>query len=76
MQNALPNPLRHGEVLRQATPYVERREEGPKERVGAMVAILVVFGFGAGSFAQPVWDKSAECKALGKPIMACLFLPQ
>jgi hypothetical protein len=53
-----------------------QREEGPKERVGAMVVILVIVGFGVGSFAQPIWDKGAECKALGKTVAACVFLPQ
>lgn len=60
--------------LRRLGAWVQR-EEGPKERIGAMVVIFLLLGFVAGSLAQPLWDKGVECRLSGKPIFACVFLP-
>jgi len=53
-----------------------KREEGPKDRVGFFVVVTAVLGLAVGSFAQPLWDKGAECRAAGQPLAACVFLPK
>jgi hypothetical protein len=50
-----------------------QREEGPKERVVPMLVILAAIGFVAGSLAQPLWDKGAQCAATGRPVMQCFL---
>ena len=50
-----------------------KREEGPKDRVGFFILLFAIFGFAIGCFAQPQWEKANECKAIGQPIIACMF---
>ena len=52
-----------------------KRTDAPKDRVGFFVMVMAILGFVAGSFAQPLWDKAASCKASGQPLGACLFVP-
>jgi hypothetical protein len=51
-----------------------RREEGSKDPVGFFVTVLAILGFAIGSFAQPLWDKGAECLAAGQALVKCMFL--
>lgn len=53
-----------------------KREESPKDRVGFFLLVAAIFGFAVGSFAQPLWDKGAECKATGQPLATCVFLSE
>lgn len=53
-----------------------KREEPPKDRLGFFVPMMAILGFAVGSFAQPLWDKGAECKAEGQPLVACVFMPK
>lgn len=60
--------------LRRFGAWVQRGD-GPKERAGAMVVILALFGLGVGSFAQPLWDQGVSCQAQGQPVVSCVFFP-
>ena len=61
-----------GRQVRRLGAWVQR-EEGPKERVGAMIIIFAFIGLLAGSAAQPIWDKGSQCKAARKPVLSCVF---
>ena len=39
-----------------------QREVGPKERVGAIVAIMVIFGFGAVALLSPLGTKARSAR--------------
>ncbi|ELI6431872.1 hypothetical protein RRM65_001610 [Aeromonas salmonicida subsp. salmonicida] len=60
--------------LRRFGAWVQRNE-GPRERTGAMVVILAALGFAGGSFAQPLLEKGQECQAQGQPVVQCMFFP-
>lgn len=53
-----------------------KREEGPKDRIGFFLLVAAIFGFGVGSFAQPLWNKADECKLAGQPVLSCIFFPK
>ena len=53
-----------------------QREDGPKERAVPMAAILAIIGFVAGSLAQPMWNKGAQCAAAGKSVVPCVLATQ
>ncbi len=50
-----------------------QRKEVPNDRVGFFLLVAAIFGFAAGSFAQPLWNKGAECKAAGQPVVSCVL---
>ena len=51
-----------------------KRENGPKDRIGFFLVAVAIIGFGVGSFAQPFWNKANECKAVGQPVLSCVFI--
>lgn len=53
-----------------------QRTPGPTDRVGFFLLVAALFGFAVGSFAQPLWNKSIECKAASQPIVSCVFVPK
>ena len=53
-----------------------KRAEGPKDRIGFFLFVAVIFGFIAGSLAQPLWSKATECKAENQPVLSCVLFPR
>lgn len=45
----------------------------PTDRVKAYLIIGIIFGFAAGSFIQPVWDKGSECRDFGQNVIECML---
>ncbi|WP_081935670.1 hypothetical protein [Burkholderia sp. 9120] len=63
-------------VVRYAGVLIKKwyqREDGPKDRILVGIVAAAAFGFVAGSFVQPAWDKAEVCKANGEPIVPCAF---
>lgn len=64
-----------GRLFRTFAAYVNR-ESGPKERAGFYLPFFAVVGLVAGIMAYPLIHNVQECKAEGRPIGACLFIPE
>ena len=58
--------------LRRLGAWVNRGE-APKERVGAYVTILAVFGFMVGGLSQSIVDTGIACYDEDQSVVTCIF---